>query len=156
MKAKPGCAVLLLLAFLVWFPVLLLLICSFYGEQEIINCFGGVLLSNGNTIRFHALPSYPTLKGYAELLLDSPGFFVMFWNSCKQVFPILIGQVLIGVPAAWAFAHFMFPGKKVLFHLYMLLMILPFQVTMVSSYLVLSKMQLLDTHGAVILSLIHI
>lgn len=151
MKGKTGATVLVLLAFLVWFPVMMLLSCSFYGEQEIIDCFGGVLLSNGDSIRLHVLPSYPTLRGYVELLLDSPGFFVMFWNSCKQVFPILMGQVLIGVPAAWAFAHFTFPGKKVLFHLYMLLMILPFQVTMVSSYLVLSKMQLLDTHGAVIL-----
>lgn len=150
-KGKPGSVVVFLLALLVWLPVLILFICSFYGEQEIINCFGGVLLSNGNSIKFHVLPSYPTLKGYVELLLDSPGFFVMFWNSCKQVFPILIGQVLIGVPAAWAFAHFIFPGKKIVFHLYMLLMILPFQVTMVSSYFVLSKMQLLDTHGAIIL-----
>lgn len=151
LKGKCGRVLLVILALLVWLPVLILLICSFYGEQEIIDCFGGVLLSNGNTAKLHALPSYPTLKGYVELLLDSLGFFVMFWNSCKQVFPILIGQVLIGVPAAWAFAHFVFPGKKILFHLYMLLMILPFQVTMVSSYLVLSKMNLLDTHGAIIL-----
>lgn len=142
---------LVILSLFIWFPVLLLIICSFYGEQEIQNCFGGVLLSNGNPINLHLLPSYPTLRGYVELLLDSVGFFVMFWNSCKQVLPILIGQVIIGVPAAWAFAHFNFPGKKILFHLYMLLMILPFQVTMVSSYLILSKMHLLDTHGAIII-----
>lgn len=151
MGRRIGSVVLVLLALLVWFPVLLLVSCSFFGEQEIIDCFGGVLLSNGNTVKLHLLPDYPTLQGYVELLLDSPGFFVMFWNSCKQVLPILAGQLLVGVPAGWAFARFEFPGKKVLFHLYMLLMILPFQVTMVSSYLVLDKIQLLDTHGAIIL-----
>lgn len=151
MGKRIGSVVLVLLALLVWFPVLLLVSCSFFGEQEIIDCFGGVLLSNGNTVKLHLLPDYPTLQGYVELLLDSPGFFVMFWNSCKQVLPILAGQLLVGVPAGWAFARFEFPGKKVLFHLYMLLMILPFQVTMVSSYLVLDKIQLLDTHGAIIL-----
>lgn len=151
MGKRIGSVVLVLLALLVWFPVLLLVSCSFFGEQEIIDCFGGVLLSNGNTVKLHLLPDYPTLQGYVELLLDSPGFFVMFWNSCKQVLPILTGQLLVGVPAGWAFARFEFPGKKVLFHLYMLLMILPFQVTMVSSYLVLDKIQLLDTYGAIIL-----
>lgn len=151
MGKRIGSVVLVLLALLVWFPVLLLVSCSFFGEQEIIDCFGGVLLSNGNTVKLHLLPDYPTLQSYVELLLDSPGFFVMFWNSCKQVLPILAGQLLVGVPAGWAFAQFEFPGKKVLFHLYMLLMILPFQVTMVSSYLVLDKIQLLDTHGAIIL-----
>lgn len=151
MGRRIGSVMLVLLSLLVWFPLLLLVSCSFFGEQEIIECFGGVLLSNGNSVKIHLLPSYLTLQGYVELLLDSSGFFVMFWNSCIQVFPILVGQLLIGVPAAWAFAHFSFPGKKLLFHLYMLLMILPFQVTMVSSYLVLNKLHLLDTYGAMIL-----
>lgn len=142
---------LLLLALLIWAPLLLLLVSSLYGEQEILDCFGGVLCSNGETVRLHLLPSYPTLGGYVELLLDSPGFFVTFWNSVCQVVPMAAGQFLVGVPAAWAFAHFSFPGKRVLFHLYMLLMILPFQVTMVSGYLVLSRLRLIDTWAAVVL-----
>ncbi len=108
-------------------------------------------MGNGNQVKFRLMPSYPTLQGYVELLLDSPGFFVMFWNSCIQVFATLGGMLLVSVPAGWAFAHFTFPGKKLLFHVYMLLMILPFQVTMVSSYLVLDWMHLLDTHAAIIL-----
>lgn len=151
MSRKLKAAGLLLLSFLIWLPVLLLVVYSFCGTQEITDTFGGVLLSNGNSVKFRVIPSYPTLQGYAELLFDSPGFFIMFWNSCIQVFSILGGQLLVSIPAAWAFAYFTFPGKKLLFHLYMLLMILPFQVTMVSSYLVLDKVYLLDTHGAIIL-----
>lgn len=142
---------LILLSLAVWAPLALLLVSSFYGESEIVECFGGVLLENGEALKLHILPICPTLKGYVELLLDSPGFFVTFWNSVGQVAPMAAGQLLVGVPAAWAFAHFPIPGKRALFHLYMLLMILPFQVTMVFGYLVLGRLGLLDTQGAVVL-----
>lgn len=97
------------------------------------------------------LPMYPTLKPYIELLLDTPQFFAMFWNSCRQVFPVVIGQVLIGAPAAWAFARFHFRGKKILYSLYIVLMLMPFQVTMVSSYLVLDNLGLMNSVWAIIL-----
>ena len=64
---------------------------------------------------------------------------------------ILIGQVLTGVPAAWGFARLDIPGKKVLFNLYIILMLMPFQVTMLSNYLTLNAMHLMDTQWAVIL-----
>lgn len=57
----------------------------------------------------------------------------------------------MGAPAAWAFAKFHFRGKKILYTLYLVLMLMPFQVTMVSSYLVLNKLGLIDTVWAVIL-----
>ncbi|MEG0086274.1 MAG: carbohydrate ABC transporter permease, partial [Niameybacter sp.] len=85
-----------------------------------------------------------------ELLLDSPEFFAMFWNSVKLVVPILVGQVCFGMPAAWGFARYKFPFKKTLFTLYIALMLMPFQVTMVPNYLVLDKLQLLDTRAAII------
>ena len=151
MKKMAGRVLLVFLAIVIWLPVVLLIAYSFCGENEILAHFGGILISSREPVHFQFLPSYPTLSGYVELLLDSPGFFVMFWNSAKQVLLILIGQLVISVPAAWAFAHFDFLGKRILFHLYMLLMILPFQVTMVSSYLVLDKLHLMDTQAAIIL-----
>ena len=36
-------------------------------------------------------PEYPTLKHYVEVLLDSPEFFVMFWNSVKITAGALAG-----------------------------------------------------------------
>ena len=67
-----------------------------------------VLSEEAGYAHWPILPQYPTLKPYVELLLDAPEFFTMFWNSCKQVFPIVAGQIVIGAPAAWAFARFRF------------------------------------------------
>ncbi len=96
-------------------------------------------------------PRYPTLQSYIRLLLDTPEFFHMFWNSMIEVLPVLAGHLLVAVPAGWAIARYRFRGRKALLFLYMLLMIMPFQITMVSGYLVLDQLKLLDTHLAIIL-----
>lgn len=121
------------------------------GNREITDYIGPAFSESNKIISWSFLPVYPTLKPYVELLLDSPNFFAMFWNSCKQVIPGLIGQLIIGVPAAWSFARYHFKGKNTIFLLYIILMIMPFQVTMVSNYLVLNKLHLMNTHWALIL-----
>lgn len=151
MKKRILCLTLCAVCILFVTPLLVMFIGSFMGTEELVATYGGVLREGEENIDFVLLPRYPTLRAYVELLLDSPGFFVMFWNSCKQVFPVLAGQLLVAVPAAWAFGQYEFKGKRFLYFFYMILMIMPFQVTMVSSYLVLWKVHLLDTHLAVIM-----
>ena len=137
--------------FLTALPLLMLFADSLMGEQELLETCGAVLSGGEGQAGFSLFPLYPTLRAYLRLLLDSPEYFTAFWNAMFQTVGVLLGQLLVAVPAAWAFARFCFPGKKALWFLYMLLMILPFQVTMVSGYLVLNKVHLMDTHGAVIL-----
>lgn len=143
--------ILALLACLVWVPLWMLLTGSLMGAEEVEQNLAPVLSGNGGNAVWPLLPMYPTLQPYVELLLDTPEFFAMFWNSCRQVFPVVLGQVLIGAPAAWAFARFQFPGRKALYGLYIVLMLMPFQVTMVSSYLVLDGLGLMNTIWAIIL-----
>ena len=150
-KKRAVFLLLCLAAGVLLFPILLLALNSFMGEEELLSSYGAALYDTKTELQWKLFPMYPTLKAYVELLLDSPDFFVMFRNSCKQVFPILAGQTIVGLPAAWAFGRFSFKGKRSLFYLYMVLMILPFQVTMVSSYGVLSSLKLLDTGWAIIL-----
>lgn len=133
------------------FPVLLLLVNSFMGQEEMTASYGRILYGEKGSLDWKLFPLYPTLRAYIRLLLDSPDFFVMFWNSVRQVFPILLGQLLFGIPGAWALGRYSFKGRRGLIYLYMILMILPFQVTMVSGYGVLSFLHILDTHWAVIL-----
>lgn len=142
---------LILSLFLMVFPLFVLVTDSFLGGREILERFGPVLAGTEGRAEFVLFPQYPTLRAYVRLLLDSPDFFTAFWNSAFQTGMVLAGQLAVAVPGAWAFARYRFPGKRALWFFYMLLMILPFQVTMVSGYLVLNTMGLMDTHWAVIL-----
>ncbi len=142
---------LLIPVIMILVPVWIMLTGTFMGPDEVSSKLGPILVDSNKPTSWTILPDYPTLHAYVELLLDTPKFFVMFWNSVKQVVPMILGQVIISIPAAWGFARFEFKGKKTLFLLYMILMIMPFQVTMVSSYLVLNYFDLIDTHFAIIL-----
>lgn len=135
---------------LVWLPLLLMGAAALMPEDELFWRYLSPLGMGRERVRAALLPSYPSARALTELLLRSPGFFVMFWNSCIQVFPVLFGQLCVGAPAAWAFARFDFCGRKFLFGLYILLMVLPFQITQVSNYLVLEWAGLLNSHLALI------
>ncbi len=132
-------------------PVLVLLFGSLADEIEWVGRMKSVILDNSGYIKWKWIPDYPTLQHYKELLFYTPQYLVLFWNSIKMTGCILLGQLIIGVPSAWAFAVYEFKGKKVLFSLYIILMLLPFQVTMLSKYLVLDAMNLYNTQAAVIL-----
>ena len=64
---------------------------------------------------------------------------------------ILAGQMLFGMPAAWGLARYSFRGRKTVYRLFILVMMMPFQVTMLSQYLVLNRLGMLDRPQAVVL-----
>ena len=138
-------------AFAACYPILFLLAGSLMGRDELKANLSPVLSGGTGFIRWSLLPAYPTLREWVRLLLDTPEAFVMFWNSVKMTLAILAGQLLVGVPAAWGFAKYRFPGKKIFFTVYIILMMMPFQVLMLSEYLVLDGMRLLDHPLSVIL-----
>lgn len=150
-KTYSTAALLLLPALLICFPVFLILTGSVMDGIELGQYLGPVFGGGEDFIHWKLMPDYPTFEHYGRLLFLTPSFFVLFWNSVKMVGCILAGQLLVGVPAAWAFAAFRVRGSQTLFALYVALMLLPFQVTMLSSYLVLDRLMLLNTHRAIIL-----
>lgn len=151
MKEKIKLVFPLLLALTACYPVIFLIAGSFMNKRELEASLGPVMQNAEGFLSWKLIPMYPTLRNYVEVLLDSPQFFVMFWNSVRLTLAILAGQLLVGIPAAWGFARFQFPGKKILFLIYVGLMMMPFQVTMLSNYLVLDRMKLMDTHWSIIL-----
>ncbi len=151
LKRKINMLSLFILSLVTILPLWFVITGSFLGPGEFAENFSAVLNNTSGEVSWPLLPNYPTLQSYVELLLDTPRFFVVFWNSCTQVFSSLLGQLLIGVPAAWSFAKFNFKGKKAILTLYIILMIMPFQVTMVSTYLVLDRFHLLDSHLSIII-----
>ncbi len=142
---------LIVLALLAVYPVIFLSAGSLMGADELEDCLGAVVSGAEGYASFPVLPKYPTLQHFVEVLLDSPEFFVMFWNSILITFGVLGGQFVAGTMAAWGFARYEFPCKRGIFLLYIVLMLLPFQVLMLSDYLLLDRLRLLDSLRAVIL-----
>lgn len=140
-----------LTALIICMPVILLVSGSLKGTDELSSGLAPVLGDANYMAEFRLLPRYPTLRHYLELLFDTPEYYVVFGNSLKIVIGTLAGQLLVGIPSAWAFARFTFPGRKILFTIYTILMMMPFSVTMLSSYLVLHDLSLLDNLWGIIL-----
>lgn len=150
-KKYMAAGALLVPAVLICLPVFLILTGSVMDSLEMKQYLLPVFGDGEGYIRWKLMPDYPTFEHYGRLLFMTPSFFVLFWNSVKMVVCILAGQLLVGVPAAWAFAAYPVRGSRALFALYVVLMLLPFQVTMLSSYLVLDRLALMNTHAAIIL-----
>jgi len=144
-------AILIALALLVWWVLWFMFMGSLMSLEELNATIGPVLGEADGEATWFLLPSWPTLQPIVELLLDTPQFFVMFWNTFKIVIPSVLGQLLLGAPAAWALSRFRFRGRKTLTTVYITLMLMPFQVTMVPNYLVMDQLGLMDTLWAVIL-----
>lgn len=142
---------LLALGLLFCMPVPVLLSGSLMSRYELGQSLFPLIADTEELIGWRFFPHYPTFAHYGRILFGTPQFFVVFWNSVKIAGSILAGQFLIAVPAAWAFAVYRFRFRRLLFTLYIVLMLMPFQVTMLSSYLVLDKCGLMNTQGAIIL-----
>lgn len=141
---------LTLLALLVWWPVWYLLMGAIQSPEELALTVGPAISGKGEAI-YTVLPVWPTLWPLVELLLDTPEFWDTFWNTVLLSVPQALGQLLTGVPAAWALSRLRFRGRRVLTGVYILLMLMPFQVTMTPNFLVLDALELMDTVWAVIL-----
>lgn len=141
---------LTLLALLVWWPVWYLLMGALQSPEELELTVGPAISGQGEAI-YTVLPTWPTLWPLIGLLLDTPEFWDTFWNTVLLSVPQVLGQMLTAIPAAWALSRLRFRGRTVLTGLYILLMLMPFQVTMTPNFLVLDALGLMDTVWAVIL-----
>jgi len=139
------------LAAAVLLPLAMTLGASLMGASELAEHIGPVLKGGAGQARMPLLPALPSIEQYLKLLLDNAKFLTMFWNSMRLVLPLVTGQLAVGALAAWGFAHFRFPGRDALFMAYIALMMMPFQVMLAPTYLVLSSMRLIDTPWAIIL-----
>jgi len=105
---------------------------------------------------FLLIPKQFSLDQFYQLIFFKSQFFEYFTNSMKVVSVIIVGQVVLGVISAYAFAKMKFPGRDIIFLAYILVILLPFQVTMVQNYLIfdeikqLTGFEILNTHWALI------
>lgn len=96
----------------------------------------------------------PSLQGYADLLFDCFVFYPMFWNSVLYAAAITIAQLVVIIPCAFGFSQAKFKGKGALFVFYIILMMMPLQVTILPNYIGLRDMGLINTPWGIILPMI--
>lgn len=96
-------------------------------------------------------PFYINLDQYYRLLFRTPQYLVYFWNTLRVVVPIVTLQLLLSILAAFGFSKLKFWGSETLFFIYIIMMLMPFQVTLVPNYMILSKLHFLDSNEALIL-----
>ena len=97
------------------------------------------------------IPEQLTLEQYKTLMFMSPTYLLKFWNSIILVVPIVIGQMLVACLAAYSFSRYRRKRREILFFSYIILMLMPFQVTLVPNYIVAEKLGILDSIWAIIL-----
>ena len=102
----------------------------------------------------HLSPNLFSLGQYEQVLIKDDKILFYFTNSVKYAAAILLGQTLVIPALAFGLSKFKFRGREAIFFLIVMLMLLPFQVTMVPNVLTLRFMGLMDTVWAVILPMI--
>ena len=133
-------------------PVVLTVACSFLSPQEVQRVFGP-LLGEGGTAALGALPQGFSLMGYYEVFFATPDYLAKFWVSLLLAVGAIAGQVAISCLGGFAFAFYDFPGKRLLYGLLCLFMLIPLQVTLLPNYLLLDQLGALNTYWALLLPL---
>lgn len=95
-----------------------------------------------------------SFEGYQELFFNCFPFYRLFWNSVIYSVSITLGALIVSVLAAFSFKFAKFPGKKLLYIIYIVIMMMPLQVMVLPNYIGLRDMGLLNTRMAIILPLI--
>ncbi len=129
---------LLIGSLLMFVPYLWMILTSFKSNSEIL------------TASNHLLPQEPTLSGYQKVLGEVP-FFRWFLNSLSTSAIVTIGAMFTSALAGYIFAKFRFRGKRLLFVVILATMMVPFQIVMVPTYIIISKLNLVNDLSAIVI-----
>ncbi len=143
MARKVAVFFLVILSLLFFFPVVSTVTGSFMTATEVNSTYGQGAIT--------LIPSKITLSQYYELLIERYRYLHMFWNSVKLSLSITVLHVVIAVTSAYVFAKVDFKGRETLFFIYIIVMMMPFQVTLLPNYIQARFLKIYDTYWAIIL-----
>ncbi|WP_242839469.1 carbohydrate ABC transporter permease [Butyrivibrio sp. NC2002] len=152
-----GTIIAAVFAFLFLLPTVLTITNSFMSASEISANYGAVFQTTesggkvfvSKTVNLKFIPDIVSFNQYFTVLLKSPDYLVKFWNSVIYVVPILAVQLMVAMLASYGFARYHGKVREIIFFIYIILMLMPYQVTLVPNYLVASKLGILDTRWAI-------
>lgn len=138
-------------------PIVLTVTNSFMSASEISSNYGQVFSTTdtgGKTyisekVNLKFIPDMVSFSQYITVLFKSPEYLFKFWNSVILVVPILVFQLLVASGAAYGFTRYRRRIKEIIFFMYIILMLMPYQVTLVPNYLVSEWLNILDTKWAI-------
>lgn len=98
-------------------------------------------------------PNSITLDNFGKVFELIP-FGQQIFNSLKLAGIITVGSVVTSLLAAYAFARLRFPGRNILFMLLLAALMVPQQVTVIPTFILVRVLGLLNTHEAVYLPML--
>ena len=142
-------------ALLFLMPTVLTIVNSFMTSTEISANYGSMLsnmtsdkktfISDNVNLKF--IPDKVTFEQYKSVLFKSPDYLLKFWNSVVLTVPITFFQIIIAILTSYGFSRYPNKIKSIIFFAYIILMIMPYQVTLVPNFLVADKLGLLAEFG---------
>ena len=149
--------VALFFAILFLFPTVLTLSNSFMTQSEINANYGKIFETTDSggkvfvaeQVNLKLIPDMVSAQQYVTVLFKSPEYLFKFWNSVIYTVPILIFQLVVALLASYAFYRFKGRLKEIIFFLYIIVTLMPYQVTLVPNFLVSDWLGILDTRWAI-------
>lgn len=133
-------------------PTVLTIANSFMTSSEISANYGAMLgnmssekkvfISENVNLKF--IPDKATVSQYKEVLFKNPEYLFKFWNSVILTVPITLFQLAVAVLTSYGFSRYNGKVKNLIFFVYIILMLMPYQVTLVPNYLVADKLGFLE------------
>ncbi len=138
-------------------PIVLTITNSFMASSEISSNYGSVFAINSSggkvyiseKVNLKFIPDMVSFSQYATVLFKSPDYLLKFWNSVILVGPIVVFQLVVASLASYGFSRYRGRLREIVFFAYIILMLMPYQVTLVPNYLVSDWFNLLDTYWAI-------
>lgn len=125
------------MAFVILLPLLYALSIAFMPSGELF------------TMELNLVPKNPTLSNFRDALVNVP-LLRFILNSFIMAGCITIGQIITCSLSAFAFSFLEFKGKGILFAIVMATMMVPGEATIISNYLTVGNLGMLDTYGVLI------
>lgn len=133
-------AVLIIFAIISLFPIVYMIAWSF-----------GPAIEAAST-SYSIFPKSWSLDSYKAFLNFNQYSLRWLWNSVVVAVAVALGNVIFAGMAGYAFAKIDFKGRKFLFYLVLMAMMIPYQVVQVPLYILLvSKFQLTNSYISLIL-----
>ena len=126
------------MAFIILLPLLYAVSIAFMPSGELF------------TTDLNILPQHPTLQNFADAFINVP-LLRFILNSFIMAGCITVGQIITCSLAAFAFSFLEFKGKGILFMLVMATMMVPGEATIISNYLTVGNLGMLDTYPVLII-----